>query len=278
MTYRNRKEEIMEAIKIEDFLHYANLGKLKAKGQSLVWVKGLPDAGKKDKYLYTLETLKDGQVTPLSSFGQEKDFVFLDENTVCFAGNRTRKKGKSFIYQLSLTGGEAREIAALGGDDFAVENALSDGRLLLSRRVDLREAEKKQDPDEKDYVVLDEFPAYFNGDGIISKFRDRLFLFDPAKNELTELLTDDPYFNFDLHYVDGSALYFTGDSYTQSKARKPALYQLDLNSLEYSQLLPKEEWSIFDICVLKGQLYLVATDEKRYGSEENPQFYTRLFL
>ena len=268
----------MEAIKIEDFLHYANLGKLKAKGQSLVWVKGLPDTGKKDKYLYTLETLKDGQVTPLSSFGQEKDFVFLDENTVCFAGNRTRKKGKSFIYQLSLTGGEAREIAALGGDDFAVENALSDGRLLLSRRVDLREAEKKQDPDEKDYVVLDEFPAYFNGDGIISKFRDRLFLFDPAKNELTELLTDDPYFNFDLHYVDGSALYFTGDSYTQSKARKPALYQLDLNSLEYSQLLPKEEWSIFDICVLKGQLYLVATDEKRYGSEENPQFYTRLFL
>ena len=47
----------MEAIQIEDFLHYANLGKLKAKGQNLVWVKGLPDAGKKDKYLYTLETL-----------------------------------------------------------------------------------------------------------------------------------------------------------------------------------------------------------------------------
>lgn len=37
----------MEAIQIEDFLHYANLGKLKAKGQKLVWVKGLPDAGKK---------------------------------------------------------------------------------------------------------------------------------------------------------------------------------------------------------------------------------------
>ena len=34
----------MEAIQIEDFLHYANLGKLKAKGQKLVWVKGLPDA------------------------------------------------------------------------------------------------------------------------------------------------------------------------------------------------------------------------------------------
>ena len=30
----------MEAIQIEDFLHYANLGKLKAKGQKLVWVKG----------------------------------------------------------------------------------------------------------------------------------------------------------------------------------------------------------------------------------------------
>ncbi|TXJ88671.1 S9 family peptidase [Lactobacillus delbrueckii] len=263
----------MDAIKIEDFLHYANLGKLKAKGQNLVWVKGLPDASKKDKYLYTLETLQDGQVSPLSSFGQERDFVFLDENTVCFAGNRTKEKDKTFIYQLSLKGGEAREIAALEGEDFAVENVLADGRLLLSRRVDLREAEKKQDPDEKDYVVLDEFPAYFNGDGIISKFRDRLFLFDPAKKELTELLKDDPYFNFDLHYVDGTDLYFTGDSYTQSKARKSALYQLDLNSLEYSQLLPKEEWSIFDICVLKGQLYLVATDEKRYGSEENPQFY-----
>lgn len=97
----------------------------------------------------------------------------------------------------------------------------------------MREAEKKQDPDEKDYVVLDEFPAYFNGDGIISKFRDRLFLFNPDKKELTELLKDDPYFNFDFHYVDGTDLYFTGDSYTQSKARKSALYQLDLNSLEY---------------------------------------------
>lgn len=171
----------MEAIQIEDFLHYANLGKLKAKGQKLVWVKGLPDAGKKDKYLYTLETLQDGQVTPLSSFGQEKDFVFLDENTVCFAGNRTKEKGKTFICQLSLKGGEAREIAALEGEDFTVEKVLADGRLLLSRRVDLRAAEKKQDPDEKDYVVLDEFPAYFNGDGIISKFRDRLFIFDPAK-------------------------------------------------------------------------------------------------
>ena len=134
----------MEAIKIEDFLHYANLGKLKAKGQSLVWVKGLPDTGKKDKYLYTLETLKDGQVTPLSSFGQEKDFIFLDENTVCFAGNRTKEKGKSFIYQLSLAGGEAREIAALGGEDFAVDTGrcLHDLGLHADEYVDLAPLEQ----------------------------------------------------------------------------------------------------------------------------------------
>ncbi|GHV98426.1 peptidase S9 [Lactobacillus nasalidis] len=263
----------MEAIKIEDFLHYANLGRLKAKGDQLVWVKGLPDADKKAKYFYTLETLKNVRPAPLSSFGEEKDFVFLDEQTVCFAGNRTREKGKSFIYKLDLTGGEAQVIAALDGEDYAVEDALPGGRLLLSRRVDLREAEKKQDPDQQDYIVLDEFPAYFNGDGIISKFRDRLFVFDPAKQELTELLQEDPYFNFDLHYVAGSVLYFAGDSYTRSKARMPGLYRLDLDKLESRQLLPAGQWTIFDIFVLKGRLFLAASDEKRYGSEENPQFY-----
>lgn len=37
----------MEAIQIEDFLHYANLGKLKAKGQKLVWVKACQTPAKK---------------------------------------------------------------------------------------------------------------------------------------------------------------------------------------------------------------------------------------
>ena len=149
----------MKAIKIEDFLHYANLGKLKTKGQSLVWVKGLPDAVNKDKYKYTLDTFQNGQVLPLTSFGEEKDFVFIDEQTVAFTGNRSEEKGKTFIYKLSLNGGEAQAIAKLDYEDFSLVDVLEDGRLLLSRRVDLNEAEKKKDKDSKDYTVLDKLPG-----------------------------------------------------------------------------------------------------------------------
>lgn len=263
----------MKAIKIEDFLHYANLGKLKTKGQSLVWVKGLPDAVNKDKYKYTLDTFQNGQVLPLTSFGEEKDFVFIDEQTVAFTGNRSEEKGKTFIYKLSLNGGEAQAIAKLDYEDVSLVDVLEDGRLLLSRRVDLNEAEKKKDKDSKDYTVLDEFPAYFNGDGVLSKLRDRLYLYDLSSRKSTELLPDDKYFNFDDHYLFDNTLYFVGDSYTQAKSRKPGLFALNLTTLETKNLLPKDMWVIYDVCVLHGQLYVVATDQKRYSVEENPQFY-----
>ncbi len=263
----------MQAIKIEDFLHYSNLGKLQCKGQSLAWVKALPDAAKKEKYRYTIDEYKDGAIHPLTSFGEESDFVFADDNTIYFAGNRTKEKDKTFIYRLRLDGGEAQVVASLDHADYSVDDVLADGRLLLSRRVDLNEAAKKQDPDSKDYLVMDEFPAYFNNEGIISKLRDRLFIFDLRTQQLTELLKDDQYFAFDLYKVFGNTLYFTGDSYTHSKSLKPALFSMDLKTLQTEELLPKDQWEIFDLFTLKDQLYLAATDQKRYGVEENPQFY-----
>lgn len=263
----------MQAIKIEDFLHYSNLGKLQCKGQSLAWVKALPDAAKKEKYRYTIDEYKDGAIHPLTSFGEESDFVFADDNTIYFAGNRTKEKDKTFIYQLHLDGGEAQVAAALDHADYSVADVLADGRLLLTRRVDLNEAAKKKDPDAKDYIVMDEFPAYFNNQGVISKLRDRLFIFDPKTQQLTELLKDDKYFAFDFFQACGQTLYFTGESYTHSKSLKPALFAMDLDTLKTEELLPRDQWAIFDIFTLKDQLYLAATDQKRYDVEENPQLY-----
>ncbi len=116
-------------------------------------------------------------------------------------------------------------------------------------------------------------PPTSTGDGVLSKLRDRLYLYDLSSRKLTELLPDDKYFNFDDHYLFDNTLYFVGDSYTQAKSRKPGLFALDLTTLETKNLLPKDMWVIYDVCVLHGQLYVVATDQKRYSVEENPQFY-----
>ncbi|WP_281830229.1 MULTISPECIES: alpha/beta hydrolase family protein [Lactobacillus] len=263
----------MKAVQIKDFLNYSNLGNLKTKGKNAVFVKALPDNDKQDHYNYTLQMLKNDQVSALSSFGKEQNFVFETEKTVLFTGNRQNKENKTVLYRLSLDGGEAQPIAEFDHANYKLEKIINQNELLLSRRVDLNEKAKKGNPNSDDYDIFDETPAYFNNEGILNKHRDRLFTYNLQTKKLTELLADDPYFQIDQSWLKDNLLFFTGGSFKRKAHLKTALYKLNFGTGKLDELIPCDQYEIFDLFFINDQTYVVASDQKEYGCEENPQIY-----
>ena len=132
-------------------------------------------------------------------------------------------------------------------------------------------AEKKE---EKDYQVLDELPFYFNGAGYVNKHRTALFLLGggerqahpPHQGELRRVLrSPEP---------DGTQLLFTGESYTTKRKLRSGVYRYDFATGETAQLLAPRTYSLYDALWWGEKVLLLATDHKRYGINENAQFYT----
>ena len=132
-------------------------------------------------------------------------------------------------------------------------------------------AEKKE---EKDYQVLDELPFYFNGAGYVNKHRTALFLFEEESGKLTRLTKE----SFDVSSAhlspDGTQLLFTGESYTTKRKLRSGVYRYDFATGETAQLLAPRSYSLYDALWWGEKVLLLATDHKRYGMNENVQFYT----
>lgn len=263
----------MKPITQADLLRLPSLGNIKTSTDKVVFVKGLAN-DKQTGYDFTLQLYQAGQLKPLTSFGKESNFAFAkDGKSVYFTGNRKNKEKKSYLYQLPLDGGEANEIAEFDQAGFQIAEVLDDSRLLLTVQTDLNTEAKEDDPDSKDYEVLDELPFYFNGRGIINKLRTQLYLYD-LKSKKNKLLTTDKYFNLaDCFWLDGQ-LYITGTSYQNEDAHfDNGLYKVDLAGGKLTELFAPGQGDINDLFVLDHQVYGFVSMHEHYGLNEYPQFY-----
>ena len=284
----------MEALRIDAFANYTFLSGLRCGPQGELAFVAAQAEMEENSYRRDL-WIKPPQGEPLqlTADGKTGGFLWDGPHTLLFqSGRHPQQKqrleaGEEFtaFYRLDIRGGEAKLAFTVPLAASLVEK-VREGVYLLSVDWDLRfskayamktaakEALLAEKKEEKDYQVLDELPFYFNGAGYVNKHRTALFLFEEESGKLTRLTKE----SFDVSSAhlspDGTQLLFTGESYTTKRKLRSGVYRYDFATGETAQLLAPRSYSLYDALWWGEKVLLLATDHKRYGMNENVQFYT----
>lgn len=235
---------------------------------------------------------KEGDAFQLTTDGKTGGFLWDGAHTLLFTSSRDPEQKKHLeageeyttFYRLDLRGGEAKKAFSVPLSA-SLEEKVGDGLYLLRVDWDLRfskaytmkgaakEELLKEKKEEKDYQVLDELPFYFNGQGYVNKHRDALFLYNETTDKLTRI-TKETFAVGSAHLSpDGTKVVFTGQNFTVKRKEKSGIYVYDLASGKTTQLLAPRVYEVYDALWWGEKILALATDQKRYGINENVQFY-----
>lgn len=241
-------------MKIQDLYELSFYGNLKKRA----FVKSVASQ-EDDSYHNTLYLIDGQQPKALTYQGKEANYLWLDEYTILFSGNRTQQKDITILYALDVRGSEAYEYARLDKEGYRLVDLYQDG-LILAREEYLVEKEPE------DYEVFDELPFYFNAKGITNKKRTHYFYYH--EGQLEPLF--DPRFEVSQLRVEKDHLLVVGALFDKKSPWTAGVYRYDG---QFTELFPSDQAQIYDAFTLKDQIYVVASFGKRYGINENPQFY-----
>ena len=111
--------------------------------------------------------------------------------------------------------------------------------------------------DNADYLILDEYPFFFNGAGFINGTRTALFLVNKQTLEvqrITEATMD-----AEATEIIGNKIYFTGNNYESMKTMFSSIYCYDVSTGEYQEIYHNEKVFLRRVLAVKDTLYVMAT-------------------
>ncbi|MBS6951698.1 MAG: S9 family peptidase [Enterocloster asparagiformis] len=128
-------------------------------------------------------------------------------------------------------------------------------------------------PEDDECLVIDEIPYQVNGSGFVNKVRRRLFLMD-ENGRLTDALTP-PLFETNLWEVspDQTCILYTGYQPDGVGHKYDGLYLYSRESGESRCLVKPGNFRIDGIAFGPDCFYAAASDQKRYGMDQNPVIY-----
>ena len=283
----------MKALSMDTFTSYQFLSGLRRGPEgdlAFLGAKANVEANSYDRDLWVKP--KEGDAFQLTTDGKTGGFLWDGAHTLLFASSRDPEQKKHLeageeyttFYRLDLRGGEAKKAFSVPLSA-SLEEKVGDGLYLLRVDWDLRfskaytmkgaakEELLKERKEEKDYQVLDELPFYFNGQGYVNKHRDALFLYNETTDKLTRI-TKETFAVGSAHLSpDGTKVVFTGQNFTVKRKEKSGIYVYDLASGKTTQLLAPRVYEVYDALWWGEKILALATDQKRYGINENVQFY-----
>lgn len=223
-----------------------------------------------DSCLWLYDT-ENGSVRQLTSGRKERNFTWLDEDTLLFTGNREKeyqekvknKEPWTCLYKLNVNGGEAQFFAALPHKISKV--TYQDGILYFLAHESYYEKEA-------DYEVFDEIPFWNNGVGITNKIRDRLYRYGIESGE--EKVLSPEYGQVEAFWAENHTVFFTCNTFTGKKMPTSALYEYEPETDRAVMLLDQGSYSVTYACRRDGRVDFMGSDMKRFGYNENPDLYT----
>lgn len=283
----------MENLKLKDFLDYKFLSGLelspnKKFGAFVVHRSDYDD----NKYLSNIWLFNrlTSEYKKLTTFNDEKNFIWLNNDTLLFPSNRDEKlkeKVKSgehwtVYYSINIHGGEAEEfmripmlvsdIKMIAEDKFLI-TAIYDHYGINLHSLAGEEKTKAIDiiKENKDYEVLDEIPFWANGEGFTNKKRNRLYFYDKGTNSLIPISKQ--FENITLCDIkDGMALYIS-ENFTNKKEQTTGLFKYDLYSKEAKCLVEDDEYSIDFAEFVGDDIIFCGSTMDKYGLNQNCNFY-----
>ena len=283
----------MKPIELRDILNYRFLSELRYApgGKRAAFV--LAQANEEDNsYEQRLWLYENGAVRQLTDLGKEGRFVWLDENRLLFPALRSAKEKKraeaheefTSFYVLDLRGGEALpffmlpfaagRLKVLDGTHFAVSGT-ADKRHpeLYAAGEEARAKVWKEREEDKDYEVFDELPYWFNGAGVTNGQRDRLFLVSLEPMTVTPL-TELPEDLLDFTLLGDELFYAVNRRETKVPLKGFTLRARNWRTGAERTVLRNEELSFAGLEAVGEQLWISATEARRFGLNENTWVYT----
>lgn len=285
----------MKNLQLDDFTSYKSLSGIKFSpdGKKLAFVLHEMDVEENDYlsniHIYDLET---NQSFKLTSGNKERSFLFKDENTLLFPALRDKKdkarkeKAEEFTayYEISLLGGEAKKafevplnvskLEILDEDNLVVTGEYDHNKPKLEG-LSQEEKEKalKDMKEEEDYIVLDEIPFWFNGQGFTNKKRNRLYIYNLKEKTLSPIT--DEFTNvegFELS-EDKSKIILIANSFMDKMSIKSDLYIYHIEDEKLEKITHDEFFSYSYAAFLGDSIVFTGSHMERYGLNENDDIY-----
>ena len=284
----------MKPLQMKDFLQYKFISQLEyAPGEEtaafVISQADWEDNGYKSN-IWTMD-VKSEKLSPLTTMGDAKSFIWLNEKEILFPAIRLAKdkecvkKGEKLTVfnKISVCGGEA-------GEAFRVPYAVSAIKKVTDTTFAMicychpadpdfgaLHAEQKAEAykrleEERDYEVLDEIPFWFNGQGFTNKKRTRLFVFD-AESGKGVFATDELSNVLDFKVQDGKIAY-VANRFQNKQELKPGAFVYDIAARTTQTLLPPGELRLSFIDFWDGGFIVKGSHGKDYGNGEFAKFYT----
>lgn len=283
-----------ETLQLRDFLKYRFVSNVTyaPDGEHAAYVIATCDE-KHNTYQRRLYVWDGKAHKQLTNGGKESMYLWEDKDTLLFSSLRDKQdqeaveqgEERTVFYRISLHGGEAIKAFTIPLIVTGIQK-LRDGCYACTVDYDLNysycytlsEEEKakvrKDKKDMEDYEILDELPFYGNGLGYTNKKRNSLFLYEENSDTLTRISTD----IMDVMDVkwdkEKQLLYYTGEVRIQHKQTgRQGIYVYDMKAGTSKCIFEQGEYMISGIEPWGEELLVIASDGRRYGINENAQFY-----
>lgn len=255
----------MQGLTAKDLLNLTNAGGLKTQGNNSIFQTADPNFDDLDKYQWSLvkQNGKDGLSTILTT-DTYPAFVFDQEPNVYFT--TVNDKQKTQLFKLNTDTRDLTLVHEFEKRSLAVQEVIQEKQLLLSGTTFLTETDGALP-----WHEVTEVPYWTNAEGNVNGKRHQLFIFDLKSKELHSLVPKD--FEVSNFWYQDGHLFLSGAQYQNHQPFQKGLYEYDFTEKKLQELLKPETWSISAVALLNDELYLAATDNKKYGIEENPNFY-----
>ena len=282
----------MKPVELKDILKYRFLSapRFAPGGGRAAFVVSTADE-EDNSYESRLWLYEKGALRQLTDLGQERSFVWLDDDRLLFSAVRTAKEKKraeareefTSLYVLDLRGGEALPLLELPFSASAIK-VLDEGHLAVTARLDKRhpalyaadkaerERVKKEREEDRDYEVFDELPFWFNGAGVRNGQRSALFLVEIETKKFTALT--EPPEDLGATAVLGDELFYALNRWeTVSPLRGFELRAVNWKSGETRTVCRNESLMLGQLEAVGDRLLAFGAEGARYGLNENAWVY-----
>ncbi len=252
----------MKAIELELMTRYRYLSGLQAYRGGLLFIDTLADMDNND-YTQNLHYLDPSTGEDRILLNDKRVSFFLTNKGILVKDGSSPEPVSTSFSTLDLEGKKTPAfslplaVSSLKdlGTCFLVE-ATTDVRCpdyfrLSDEEKKAYHASKKAD---EDYLVLDEYPFFYNGAGFINGTRNGLYLVD--KNDLSITRVFDAGMDVEYVDVDGDNVYVMGNCYASMKRMYSSIYCFNVNDKKVRELYHNDDESYLRrIFFLNGKLY-----------------------
>lgn len=197
-----------------------------------------------------------------------KTYKFFNEHNIIYTTKSETIKKRNFT-KIFIQGINARKPSKVFNIplDIAKFYVLDKNRLLIisNEKID-------KDAQECKYVI-DRINFVSNGDGYTYNEISRAYIYDMNKNECRLITKNDETIEFVNVDKKSSKIFYTTTKVQDVYEIYNTLYQYDLKTDENKEIYDKKDYEIGACYQIKGDLVVIASDLKKYGINENMQFY-----